>query len=249
MKNSTANKQFIVLLRHRTERLTGGFLIPIEPLPERRECRAAIGDFLDFAFAKLIVIPLRRLPLRRQKSGLPLDERGNVAKPLAAGQFDIVLELADGFGRHSQLVSQSILAGNHGRQFLFPLRQFGLAETFGLDGEKCVRRAQPTLERLQRRRLLGIPLTQLFDRCEQFFRQAGTNKFLMGHAQIVEMRQQSLYFFAPIVRLQHVFANELIEAVDVFDGDRLIEHVHRLAAHAVRLAIQPSYSTNVFVVR
>ena len=53
----------------------------------------------------------------------------------------------------------------------------------------------------------------------------------MGLAQVIEMRQQRLNFLAPVGGFEHVVADEFRKAVNVFNRNRLVEHVDRLASH------------------
>ena len=55
-----------------------------------------------------------------------------------------------------------------------------------------------------------------------------SNQRRMGVTQFREMGQQPINAFASIRLFQHVIANEVVELLNVFNGDRLIEDLHRL---------------------
>ena len=69
------------------------------------------------------------------------------------------------------------------------------------------------------------------DRFEQISLLPNPNEAVVCLAELREMPQETIDFFAPVVRFQHVIADEIIQPMNVFDGHRLVEHLHRFRLH------------------
>ncbi len=73
------------------------------------------------------------------------------------------------------------------------------------------------------------PMGQTLDGLCHFSLPTDANQRLIGLAQLREMGQQVVDLVTPGLGFQHVLANEQIETLDILNGDRLIEHIHRFA--------------------
>jgi hypothetical protein len=61
-------------------------------------------------------------------------------------------------------------------------------------------------------------------------------EFAMRHAEVIEVLEEFVDLLAPRFGFQHVLADKVVQPMNVFDGDCLIQHVHRLFFDAGRLA-------------
>ena len=151
----------------------------------------------------------------------------NQPQPIAARLINFILQPARLLFQPPTVLSQP---------FLFLSNVFDSSLTFEQDRLKDFDRFAVQ----ERRRRLQLPFRVLQfllqpqtvfaclgDRFQQQRLLLHADQRCMGVAEFHEMCQQPIDSFAAISLLQHVVANEVVQLLDVFNRDRLVENFHR----------------------
>ena len=159
------------------------------------------------------------------------DQTRQLPQTLAPGRIDLVADLAFGFPGFVDPVPQRLAPPIRIGQRRVQPRQFGFGQfdarlakerfagiEHGAGADQFVR---------QRPKLLPV----FFDRQQTIPLAFDVDQLPVGGSQFREMLDQLDHPLPPVVRLKHVVADEPVEALDVLDGDGLVEHVHRQRSH------------------
>lgn len=161
-----------------------------------------------------------------------VNQPGELLQSFAPGAVEFVLELTNRLSGRAQLAVQPLNRCSHRGGGVLLLRDLGLEKINELEGEERGGCFELLLQPLQLPGLFAVFPPQLFHRSQQLDLSSGSDELLMSGAQVIEVCQQPLNLIAPVVRLEHVFANKGVETLDVFDRYGLVEHIDRFPAHA-----------------